>query len=190
MSTEARVDDAPTVPQASEPPRPRHRWVKPVVVSLLIAIPAGYGAVAAVQSRDTDGDKQIKAEMAGLVDSWPSHLQRSIYQVPVPYSATHVAYYEWNSWKTSSLYVRFTTTGGGLDTFLAQLGTGRTDLRSGHVTIPADQAKRVGWTFPAGHAWSGVTLSQSGKAPTHEVTVDLDDPDAPVVYVVSTTTFG
>jgi hypothetical protein len=170
-------------------PKKRRRWIQVVVGALLIVISSGYGVVAAVQSRDSDGEASLKAQMAGLVHDWPSRVERSVYQVPVPYTATSVAYFEANSWQTSSLYVQFTTTGGGLDTFLAQLGTSRAGLRSGAVAITADEAKRVGWKFSPGHQWGGVTLTQPGKGPEHQITVNLDDPDKPSVYVVSTVTF-
>ncbi len=171
------------------PPKKRRGWAQWIVIALLILIPSGYGAVAAVQSRDTDGAKSLKAEMAGLVDDWPARTQRSIYQVPIPYNATKVAYFESNSWQTSSLYVQFTTTAGGLDTFLAQLGTGREDFKDGAVTITADQSRRVGWKFSPGHAWAGATLPGQGEKPQHRITVNLDNPDKPSVYLVSTTTF-
>jgi hypothetical protein len=175
-------------PPTGTPPK-RRRWVQWLVVAVLILVPSGYGAVAAVQSRDTDGAKSLKAEMAGLVDDWPARMQRSIYQVPIPYDATKVAYFESNSWQTSSLYVQFTTTAGGLDTFLAQLGAGREDFRNGAVTITADQAKRVGWKFSPGHDWAGAALPAHGDKPRHEITVNLDNPDKPSVYVVSTVNF-
>nr|WP_202447734.1 hypothetical protein [Streptomyces sp. SID5468] len=160
-----------------------------VVGALLIAIPAGYGVVAGLQSRDTDGEKTLKAEMAGLVADWPARTQRSIYQVPIPYNATKVAYFESNAWRGSSLFVQFTTTGGGLDTFLAQLGTSRAGLTESGQAIPADQARRVGWTFSPGHHWAGATLPRSGQAPAHRVMVNLDDPDKPAVYVISSVAF-
>jgi hypothetical protein len=160
-----------------------------LVVALLILVPVGYGAVAAVQSRDTDGEKAIRAEKAGLQHGWPSRVVRSIYRVPIPYNATGVAYFEANSWRSSSLYAQFATTGGGLDTFLAQIGTHATALRTGGSAVTAAEAARVGWHFGAGHHWSSVTLAGRGTVPGHRVTVDLDDPDRPVVYVVATTDF-
>lgn len=172
------------------PGRPSRSPLRVLVIALLILVPTGYGAVAAVQSREGDGEKQLKAEKAGLIHQWPSRMQRSLYRVPVPYNASHVGYFEANAWHSSSLYVQFTTTGGGLDTFLAQLGTSRTSLTSGAVTVTAAQSSRVGWHLGAGHHWSGTTLTKSGSAPSHRITVDLDNPDEPSVYVVSTTNFG
>lgn len=173
----------------AQQPRKRRHWVQVVVGALLIAIPAGYGVVAAQQSRAGDGEKELKAEMAGLVADWPARTQRSIYQVPIPYNATGVAYFESNTWRASSLYVQFTTTGGGLDTFLAQLGTSRAELKAGEAAITPEQAKRVGWVFGAGHAWAGITMAQAGHSPEHHITVDLDNPDRPAVFVVSTVAF-
>jgi predicted RNA-binding protein with PIN domain len=180
----------PQDPADRPPRRPARRPLQVLVIALLILVPTGYGAVAAVQSRDSDGDKQLQAEKAGLIHQWPSRMQCSLYKVPVPYNATHVGYFESNAWSSSSLYVQFTTTGGGLDTFLAQLGTSRTELTSGRVTVTSAQSTRVGWHFGSGHHWSGTVLSKPGSAPDHRITVDLDNPDEPSVYVVSTTDFG
>ena len=72
--------------------------------------------------------------------------------------------------------MQFTTTGGGLDTFLAQLGTSRAALRDGRVTVPGAASARVGWHFAPGHRWAGIALAPPGDAPDHDITVDLDQP--------------
>jgi hypothetical protein len=182
----------PHEPPPNEPPVTKRRSpLKILVIALLILVPTGYGAVAAVQSRQSDGDKHTKAALSGLVHSRPSRLQRRIYKVPLPANATGVGYFESNSWQTSSLYVQFTTTGAGLDAFLRQLGTSRSALRDGNVPVSAAQAARVRWTFAPAHHWAGLTLTGTGTgtALTHRITVDLDHPDRPSVYVVSTTDF-
>lgn len=168
--------------------RKRH-WAGWLVIALLVVVPAGYVVIAAEQSHDPQAAQQLRAEMAGLVHDTPATVQRRIYQLPIPSGVTQPAYFESNSWQTSSLYVQFTTTAGGLDTFLAQLGISRADLEHGHLTITTDQAQRVGWSFPPGHDWDGVSLPGGDGKPGHNITINLDNPDAPVVYTVSTITF-
>ncbi len=185
----------PAVPAGEERPLtggPAARRRGPLhllITALLIAIPAGYGVVAAVQSYDSDGDKHAKAQTSGIIHGLPSRMQRGVYQVPVPYGATGTGYLEANSWQVSSLYVQFTTSAGGLDTFLAQYGTGRTVLRDGRVTVTNAEARRVGWDFTTGHHWSGADLTSHGTAPSHRITVNLDNPDRPRVYVVASADF-
>ncbi len=190
----APVDELPPRPRPAAPPAgppapPRRSPLQILVIVLLVLIPTGYAAVAAVQSREGDGDRHSAAAHHGLLHQAPSHLQRSIYRVELPYDVSGVGSFEANSWHASSLYVRFTTTDGGLDTFLAQLGTGRSALRAGRVTVGADQAAVVGWRFAPGHRWAGLTVASPPTRLTHRVTVDLDSPHRPVVYVVSTTVF-
>ena len=175
--------------QHSAERRPLSRRVRWIVVPLLVLVPAGYLGWAAVQSRDSGQDPQLRAELAGMVRDWPSGVQRRIYKVPIPTNAVRVGYFETNSWQTSSLYVQFTTSAGGLDGFLAGLGTSRAALHTGQVTATAAQAARVGWRFSPGHHWAGLVLPARDGFPAHQVTVNLDDPDVPAVYVVSTVTF-
>lgn len=176
-------------PAAPEPAPRRRGPLQILVIVLLILIPTGYGAIAADQSYDNDGDKHARAKTSGIIHGLPTRLQRSVYQVPVPYNATGVGFLEANSWQVSSLYVQFTTTSGGLDTFLAQYGTSRAALRDGRITVTAAEAHRVGWDFAAGHHWAGTDIESRGAAPSHRITIDLDDPDHPSVYVVATADF-
>ena len=177
----------PEHPGAGGRPRP---WLKALVVFLLIAIPAGYLVISAVQSRNGNGgeDAAEKASATGLTEGWPTRVQRRIYDVLVPAHAADVAFYETNSWHTSSLYVQFITSRKGLDRFLTRIGTRRTALEEGGVTISARQAKKVGWRLGDGHDWSGMTLKQKDPQPKLEITVGLDKPRHPRVYVVSTVT--
>jgi hypothetical protein len=167
----------------------RH-WARWLVIVLLLVIPAGYVVIAAGQSHNPRAARELKAEMAGLVRDTPAGVQRRIYQLPIPSGVTQPAYFEVNSWQESSLYVQFTTTAGGLDTFLAQLGISRAALGKGHPAITPEQAKRVGWSFPPRHDWDGVRLAGAGGKPGHDITVNMDNPDAPVVYTVSTISFS
>jgi hypothetical protein len=160
-----------------------------LIIPLLVLIPAGYLVVAAEQSRASGRDPQLRAELAGMVEDWPSVVQRRVYKVPVPSNAVRVGYFESDSWRTDTLYVQFTTSAGGLDSFLAQLGTSRAALTDGHVTITAEQADRVGWRFSPGHTWSGISRPRTEGLPAQQITVNLDDPDVPAVYLASTVTF-
>lgn len=169
--------------------RPLPRRVKWLVVPLLLAVPAGYLGWAAVQSRDAGQDTELQAEIAGMVKDWPAEVQRRVYRVPIPGNAVDVAYFEANSWQSNSLYVQFTTSAGGLDGFLADLGTARGALRDGQVTFGAAEAARVGWRFSPGHRWAGLELPGSAGFPAHEITVNLDDPDVPAVYIRSMIAF-
>ncbi|MEU0846095.1 hypothetical protein ABZ370_42560 [Streptomyces sp. NPDC005962] len=184
----------PGTPGASGRPgggggRPPRRWLRGVIVFLLIAIPAGYLAISAMQSRDGGGEKAQAAKAKGLSAGYPSRVQRRIYDIPVPQHAHKVASYETNSWKVSSLYVQFVTSRDGLDRFLAKLGTRGSALEKGAVTITRDQAKKVGWQVgAAGHDWSGMVIKQKEPQPKLRITVRNDNPDRPKVYVVSTIT--
>jgi len=165
------------------------RWIQWLVIALLVVIPAGYLVIAAGQSHNPQAARELKAEMAGLVRDTPAKVQRRTYQLPIPSGVTQPAYFELNSWQASSLYVQFTTTAGGLDTFLAQLGISRAALEKRHPTIAPEQAKRVGWSFPSRHDWDGARLPGAGGKPGHDITVNMDNPDTPVVYTVSTISF-
>ncbi|WP_327288133.1 hypothetical protein [Streptomyces sp. NBC_01198] len=172
------------------PPRELPRWVRWVVVPLLVLVPLGYVIISAAQSRDSGQDVQKQAAARHLTWVVPSELQRRIYQVPIPDGTVHDGYLETNSWDTSEFYCQFTTSAGGLDTFLAQLGTSRAALRDGQNAISAEQAAQVGWNFAVpGHHWAGRSSSQAGDKPDHDITVDLTHADTPVVYVVSTVNF-
>ncbi|WP_329173586.1 hypothetical protein [Streptomyces sp. NBC_01477] len=177
-------------PSALPPPRDLPRWVRWVVVPLLVLVPLGYVIISAAQSRDSGQDVQKQAAARHLTWVVPSELQRRIYQVPIPDGTVNDGYLETNSWDTSEFYCQFTTTAGGLDTFLAQLGTSRAALRDGKVAISPEQAAQVGWNFavPA-HLWAGMSTEQAGDKPDHDITVDLTHADTPVVYVVSTVNF-
>ncbi|SEC78666.1 hypothetical protein [Streptomyces melanosporofaciens] len=169
--------------------RPSRRWLKAVIVFLLIAIPAGYLVISAIQSRNGGEEKAEAASAKGLSAGYPTRVQRRIYDVPVPPHSKKVAFYETNSWKVSSLYVQFVTDRDGLDSFLHRIGTARSALDKGKVTITGDQAKKVGWQVgEAGHDWAGMELKQKDPQPKLRITVKFDNPAHPKVYVVSTVT--
>ncbi|AZQ74152.1 MULTISPECIES: hypothetical protein [Streptomyces] len=171
------------------PPRRAPRWVKPLIIFLLVAIPAGYLYISAMQSRGGSESKREEAAQTGLESGWPSRLQRRIYGMTVPPGAAYVAHYETNSWKSSSLYLQFTTTGDRLDHWLEQLGTSSAELQPGKVTIDKDEADVVGWKFgPDDHHWRGTAVSHDKPEPNFEIVVNWDNPNRPRAYVISTTT--
>jgi hypothetical protein len=165
-------------------------WVRWTVLPLLILVPIGYLLISAAQSRDSGEDKQQEAAATVLTHhAWPTKVQRRIYQVPIPLGSTNVGFLETNSWKTSSLYVQFATTPGGLDSFLAQIHTSRAALRHGYIPIRAAQAKRAGWTWRSDRLWAGALLTQHGAKPDHSIVVNLGNPNRPYIYLVSTMDF-
>lgn len=165
------------------------RWVRWLVLPLLVLVPAGYLAISADQSRDGGVNQDEEAATRQMTAGTPTALQQRIYQVAFPSGATGTAYLETNSWDTSVLYAQFTTTSGGLDAFLAGAGTSRPALREGRPDLPAAQARTAGWTFAGPGPWEGISLHRRGDKPDHDIVVDLSHPDAPVVYVVSTVNF-
>jgi hypothetical protein len=170
-------------------PRKPPRWVQWTVVPLLVLVPIGYVIISAEQSRDGGEEKQKQAAATTITHYWPTRVQRRIYEIPIPGGSKQVGYLETNSWATSTLYVQFQTSAGGLDTFLAQVGTSREALEDGTVTVTAKQQRTVRWAFAAGDDWAGVKLTQHGDKPDHRITVDLKNPNYPMVYVVSTMNF-
>ncbi|MDK1472188.1 hypothetical protein QNO07_01900 [Streptomyces sp. 549] len=174
----------------SPPQRATSRWLRAVIVVLLIAVPAGYLVLSAHQSRDSGKDKQAVASATGLVWEWPSKATRRIYDVPIPLKSTYVGYFETNSWQESALYVQFRTSPEKLDAFLAEVGTSRAELRHGERTVTDRQAGLVGWNLGvSGHDYAGTTVRQPGYRPDLSITVDLTRPERPQVYVVSTAKF-
>lgn len=165
------------------------RWVQWTVVPLLVLVPIGYVLISAAQSHNGGEVKRQQAAAHTMTYAWPSRVQRRIYEVPIPHGSTGIAWLETNSWATSSFYARFTTTPGGLDTFLAQIGTSREALKDAEVVFTPKQQRTSGWSFEAGHDWVGASLTQHGDKPDHRITVDLSDPELPQVYVVSTMNF-
>ncbi len=170
-------------------PRVPPRWVRWTVVPLLVLVPMGYVVISAAQSRGAGESEQQAVAARQLEQVYPTLLQQRIYQVRVPVGSRYTRYLETNTWDTSVFYAEFLTTAGGLDTFLAQIGTSRAALIPDKVTMTAAQSKAAGWNFAIPRAWAGLTLHQFGDKPDHNVTVDLTYPDTPRVYVVSTVNF-
>ncbi|MGW0824786.1 sugar kinase [Streptomyces sp. NPDC002845] len=182
-------------PAADEPPRPpedrarmiRRRALTLLIIVLLIGVPAGYLVISANQSRDSGEDKQAKYAARGLTYAWPARVQRRIYQVPIPGGSADVAYYETNNWKTSRLYAQFLTNDEGLDTFLANVGVTRDDLKDGDITISAHHQRIVDWDFTGPGPWSGLEHKQKSPAPSQDIVVNWSNSEHPMVYVVSRT---
>lgn len=166
----------------------RRRLITLTIIVLLIGIPAGYLVISAGQSRRSGKDKEAEAAAQGLREDWPSGMQRRIFELPVPGNAVGVQYYETNNWKASRMYVKFRTTSAGLDRFLSGVGTGRAALETGKVTIGARDLKVTGWIFGPGVDWAGTVHRNKDPRPTQNITVNMTDPAAPVVYVVSAAT--
>jgi hypothetical protein len=194
----AAVPDAepPLGPEAGPEPadapdqlRNAPRWVRWTVLPLLVLVPLGYVIISAEQSRDGGAVKEQEAAARHMTPELPSSLQQRVYQVPFPVGATAVGYLETNSWDTSVLYAQFTTTAGGLDTFLAKIGTSRDALRDGNPAVGAAQARAAGWSLADSGPWAGIALHQLGDKPDHDIAVDLTHADEPTVYVVSTVNF-
>ena len=158
---------------------------------LRIGVPAGYLVISAAQSRDSGKDKEAKYAATGLTKGWPSKVQRRLYQVPVPHPSAQVAYYETNNWKTSRLYVQFSTTHAGLDQFLAEIGLDRDDLRKDDLTISGRDQEITGWRFKGTGArpgeFYGLVRTKKNPTPTLDVVVNYGNPAFPFVYVVSRT---
>jgi hypothetical protein len=170
-------------------PRDVPRWARWTVLPLLVLVPAGYLAVSAAQSRESGETIQQQAATRKMSRVAPTSLQKRIYQVPIPVGARRAGFLETNSWDVSVLDVQFTTSPGGLDTFLAKVGTSRAALRGGWDAITPAQAEGPGWSFSGTRTWAGIRLEQVGDKPDHAIMVDLTDDDAPRVYVVSTVNF-
>ncbi|MEW2544740.1 hypothetical protein AB0910_02990 [Streptomyces sp. NPDC047002] len=183
---------APSLQDGGRPPedrrhRNRRRFLTLVVIVLLVGVPAGYLAIAAEQSRDSGRKSEAEAAATGLQPIRPAGFRKRIYDLPIPAGATKVRYYETNNWKNSRLYTQFDVTSGRLDTFLDQMGTDRSALRPGAVTISARDQKIATWDFSVpDHLWAGLVLKQKQPLPTVDVVVDLSDPAVPRVYAVST----
>ncbi|WP_240111049.1 hypothetical protein [Streptomyces sp. MUM 203J] len=169
--------------------RTRRRQLTALVIALLVVASTTYFLISAEQSRSSGRDKQAESSATGLQDGWPSKMKRRIYEVPIPGGAKDVAYFETSNWKSSRLYVQFTTSAAGLDTYLRRSGTSRSALDHGDITVSARDTRIVGWDFTGtGRDWAGATETNPDPRPTRDITVDLTDPAVPRVYVVSTTT--
>lgn len=142
----------------------RRRWITAIIILLLVGVPAGYLAVSAQQSRQSGRDKAAKIGAAKVRTAWPSKVQRSVYEVPIPMTASRVGYLETNNWHTSRLYVQFGVTPQELDTFLADVGTSRDALTRG-VSISAEDAAAAGWRWGPKDAWYGITLDAENPGP-------------------------
>jgi hypothetical protein len=177
-------------PARRPPHRPRHRLLTLLIVVLLIAVPGGYLVRSAFQSRDSGEDKERKAAATNLTYGWPSKVQRNVYDVPLPAKSSHYAFYEANSWQTSSLYVQFRLPEKQLSDFLDDVGTSSSALRPDHVSISGKHAEKIGWDFgKEGHEYAGTTFRQEKNRPDVAITVDRSFKGMPRVYVVSTVKF-
>ncbi|MFD7556036.1 hypothetical protein ACFV9E_16045 [Streptomyces sp. NPDC059835] len=191
----------PTLPRQAPPPdgdatpRPvedrRHvvkrRWITAVIILLLIGVPAGYLAISTQQSRESGRDKAARVGASTVRPGWPSKVQRSIYEVPIPPKAWRVGFLETNNWHTSRLFTAFSVTPADLDAFLASVGTSRDALAQGEIAISPHDSEVAGWSWSPKASWYGITLEQPEPRPTRDITVDLTNPENPKVYVVSTT---
>ncbi|MFD9406940.1 hypothetical protein ACFWBN_07920 [Streptomyces sp. NPDC059989] len=166
----------------------KRRWITAIIIVLLIGVPAGYLAISTQQSRESGRDKAAKIGATKVRPGWPSKVQRSIYEVPIPDKAWRVGFLETNNWRTSRLFTAFAVTPADLDGFLASVGTSRAALNQGEVAISPHDAEVAGWSWSPKASWYGITLEQPNPRPTRDITVDLTDPEQPKVYVVSTTT--
>lgn len=179
----APADAAPQQP----PRRPPRRWVLAVVIFLLVAIPAGYIALSAYQSRDSGEEKGRAASVRAMIYEWPSKVQRRIYDVPIPDGVTYVGHYETNTWDSSTMYVQFRATPEQLGLFLEELGTTRGELNEGTVTVPRHHADTVGWVLDdPSRVYAGTIVQQSPEEPEVAVTVDVTHEARPRIYVAST----
>ena len=161
-----------------------------LIVVLLIAVPAGLIVKSAFDSRESGKVKERRASATGLVYEWPSKVLRRVYDVPIPPEAARVAFYETNSWQSSSLYVQFRTDDEGLDKFLDDLGTDASELEKGRVTLTDRQEREVGWDLAEpGHTYAGTVHRQPKSEPNVAVTVDTTYQGRPRVYAVSTAGF-
>jgi hypothetical protein len=193
------VTTTTSIPRQSSPPdepsRPpegrghmiRRRALTLLIIVLLIGVPAGYLVISANQSRNSGKDKEAKYAATGLTAGWPSRVQRRLYQVNLPMDATGVTSYETNNWKTSRLYVQFTTSDAGLTRFLGWLKSSQGSLRKDDISIGTRDRRIVGWTFTGPGPWYGLVHKQKNPAPTVDVVVNKADPGHPAVYVVSRT---
>jgi len=167
----------------------RRRALTLLTIVLLIGVPAGYLVISANQSRNSGKDKEAKYSATGLTIGWPSKVQRRLYEVPIPLSsAKGVAYYETNNLRTSRLYVRFSVSNAGLDTFLKKIGTSSSKLKKDDITISERNQKVVGWVFDGRGPYWGLTHEQKDPEPTLDIVVSRSNKARPFVYVVSTTT--
>lgn len=163
----------------------RRRWITAIIILLLVGVPAGYLAISAQQSRQSGRDKAAKVGAAKVRPGWPSKVQRSIYEVPIPPKAWRVGFLETNNWRTSRLYTQFAVTPPELDAFLTSVGTSREELSPG-VSISAHDTSVAGWDWKPGTDWLGTSLEADDPRPARDITVDLTDPRVSKVYVVST----
>ncbi|MFD3804366.1 hypothetical protein ACFWSF_03100 [Streptomyces sp. NPDC058611] len=186
---QASAPDGDSVPPPAEDRRHvvRRRWVTAIIILLLVGVPAGYLAVSAQQSRQSGRDKAAKVGATKVRPGWPSKVQRSLYEVPIPDKAWRVGFLETNNWRTSRLYTQFAVTPADLDTFLTSVGTSRGELTPG-VAISAHDTEVAGWNWKTHSDWLGTTLEQDDPRPTRDITVDATNPRIAKVYVVSATT--
>ncbi|MBT2451955.1 hypothetical protein J7F03_33825 [Streptomyces sp. ISL-43] len=165
----------------------KRRWITAIIILLLVGVPAGYLAISTQQSRESGRDKAARVGASKVRPGWPSKVQRSIYEVPVPPKAWRVGFLETNNWRTSRLYTQFAVTPPELDAFLASVGTSREELTPG-VSISEHDTSVAGWNWKSKTGWLGTTLEEDDPRPTRDITVDLTDPKVFKVYVVSSTT--
>uniref|UniRef100_A0AAU2JZL5 Sugar kinase n=1 Tax=Streptomyces sp. NBC_00049 TaxID=2903617 RepID=A0AAU2JZL5_9ACTN len=180
-------DAGPPLPAEDRRHVVRRRWITAIIILLLVGVPAGYLAVSAQQSRQSGRDKAAKVGASKVRPGWPSKVQRSIYEVPIPDKAWRVGFLETNNWRTSRLYTQFAVTPAALDVFLTSVGTSRDELTPG-VSISEHDTSVAGWNWKTHTEWVGTTLEQADPRPSRDITVDLTDPKVYKVYVVSSTT--
>ncbi|MEV7521930.1 hypothetical protein [Streptomyces sp. NPDC091371] len=189
LPRQAPPPDGDAAPHPAEDRRHvvRRRWITAIIIVLLIGVPAGYLAISTQQSRESGRDKAARVGASTVRPGWPSKVQRSIYEVPIPPKAWRVGFLETNNWRTSRLFTAFSVTPADLDAFLTSVGTSRDALTQGEISISPHDSEVAGWSWSPKSNWYGTSLDQPNPRPTRDIMVDLTDPEVPKVYVVSTT---
>ena len=113
----------------------------------------------------------------------------SLHDLRLPADASNISYTVHTSVDSHAVGLRVRTTSSGLDELLTSLGSSQLDLQremnpwNVSARLNSHSPERFGWNLASITTYGGLKIHSSSSLGSTGVLVDLDEPDAPVVYV-------
>ena len=113
----------------------------------------------------------------------------SLHDLQLPADASDIAYTVHTSIDSHAVGLRLRTTSSGLDELLRSLGSSQLDLQpemnpwNVSSRLSSHSPERFGWNLARISDYAGLEIHSGSSQESTGILVDLEEPDAPVVYV-------
>jgi hypothetical protein len=113
----------------------------------------------------------------------------SLHDLELPADASDISYTVHMSIDSHAVGLRLRTTSSGLDELLTSLGSRQLDLQremnpwNVSSRLSSHSPEQFGWNLAGIASYAGLEIHSGSSLGSTGVLVDLDEPDAPVVYV-------